>query len=172
MAPPSTKDLLLVVWFGGRCSLLVRSLAAFVITAPPRSGPQRVPGLRSARRSPRCKPSRRRFHGAGSREPSPARPLLAVARSRRSSSMRPRTPRARAQQLERRRLRLCPCDSFRSLSLDRHNEGLALLDDIRCELCRSAAPDVLHRMDRLGRDEEDLSGTDRLPSDQAFSAYA
>jgi hypothetical protein len=43
----------------------------------------------------------------------------------------------------------------------RHDEGLPFLDDVRRELRSRAAADVLHGVDGLGRDEEDLADADR-----------
>src|SRR2546426_2523312 len=46
-------------------------------------------------------------------------------------------------------------------SLDQRDERLPFFDDIRAELRRVAAADVLRRVDRSGRDEEDLAGLER-----------
>ena len=43
-------------------------------------------------------------------------------------------------------------------SLDEHEERLALLDDVGGELGGVTAADVPHRVDRFGRDEQDLAG--------------
>src|SRR5215216_4751258 len=47
------------------------------------------------------------------------------------------------------------------LSLDHHDERLPFFDDIRGELGPVAAADVLRRVDRSGRDEQDLAGFER-----------
>ena len=46
-------------------------------------------------------------------------------------------------------------------SLDQHDERLAFFDDIRGELRRVAGAYVLHRVDRFGRDEQDLARDER-----------
>jgi hypothetical protein len=46
-------------------------------------------------------------------------------------------------------------------SFDEHEQWLALLDDVGGKLGRVAAADVAHRVDRLGRDQEDLAGIER-----------
>jgi hypothetical protein len=46
-------------------------------------------------------------------------------------------------------------------SLDYHEERLALFDDVCSELRGVAAADVLHRVDRFGRDEQDVAGFER-----------
>jgi hypothetical protein len=46
-------------------------------------------------------------------------------------------------------------------SLGQRDERLSLFDDIRGELSRVAAANVLHRVDRSSRDEQDVSGLER-----------
>jgi hypothetical protein len=46
-------------------------------------------------------------------------------------------------------------------SLDYHEELLAPFDDVCSELRAVAAADVLHRVDRFGRDEQDVAGFER-----------
>ena len=50
-------------------------------------------------------------------------------------------------------------------SLGQHEQGLALLDEIGRELRSVPGADILHRVDRLGRDEEDVA---RLESRRRF----
>src|SRR5688572_1620014 len=45
--------------------------------------------------------------------------------------------------------------------LTQHDERLPFFDDIRGELRRVAAADVLHRVDLSGRDEQDVAGLER-----------
>jgi hypothetical protein len=52
-------------------------------------------------------------------------------------------------------------DVSRACSLDYHEERLPLFDDVRRELGRVAAADVPHRVDRFGRDEQDVAGVER-----------
>src|SRR6266702_2669010 len=49
----------------------------------------------------------------------------------------------------------------RGRSLDHHDERLPFFDDIRGELRPGAAADVLRRVDRSGRDEQDVAGLER-----------
>jgi hypothetical protein len=46
-------------------------------------------------------------------------------------------------------------------SLHQRDERLPFFDDIRGELCSVAAADVLRRVDRFGRDEQDVAGLER-----------
>ena len=46
-------------------------------------------------------------------------------------------------------------------SVDCHEEWLSFLDDVRRELRRVAGADVLHSVDRFGRDHQALAGADR-----------
>src|SRR5689334_19612259 len=46
-------------------------------------------------------------------------------------------------------------------SLDDRDEGLALFDDVRTELRSVDRADVLRRVDRSGRNEQDLTGLQR-----------
>ena len=48
----------------------------------------------------------------------------------------------------------------RACSLDQHDERLPFFDDIRGELRRVAGAYVLHRVDRFGRDEQDVAGVE------------
>src|SRR6266851_4881981 len=48
-----------------------------------------------------------------------------------------------------------------SHSLDHHDERFPFFDDIRGELLRGAAADVLRRVDRSGRGEQDVAGLER-----------
>src|SRR5215217_9642556 len=50
------------------------------------------------------------------------------------------------------------CGHLTGRSLAQHDERLAFLDDVRGELRRVAAADVLRRMDRPGGDEQGLAG--------------
>src|SRR5262245_48256772 len=43
-------------------------------------------------------------------------------------------------------------------SLDHREERLAFFDDVRRELCGAAGADVPRRVDRAGRDEQDVAG--------------
>src|SRR5712691_10831137 len=56
---------------------------------------------------------------------------------------------------------LRPRATWLSLSLDHHDERLPFFDDIRGELRPGAAADVLGRVDRSGRDEQDVAGLER-----------
>src|SRR6266446_4674900 len=49
----------------------------------------------------------------------------------------------------------------RGRSLDHHDERLPFFHDIRGELRPGAAADVLRRVDRSGRDEQDVAGLER-----------
>ena len=51
--------------------------------------------------------------------------------------------------------------SLTGRSLDQHDERLPFFDDIRGELRAVAAADVLRRVDRSGRDEQDVAGLER-----------
>src|SRR5262245_52510610 len=46
-------------------------------------------------------------------------------------------------------------------SLGQHDERLAFFDDVRGELCGVAAADVFHRVDRSGRNKQDIAGLER-----------
>src|SRR5215212_5484285 len=52
-------------------------------------------------------------------------------------------------------------DYLTGRSLGQHDDWLPFFDDIRGELRRVGGADVPHRVDRFGRDEQDVAGVER-----------